>query len=244
MDINCHHCGSLETEYKFHIKQHPLYQCPACQLAFLYPQPTDQQLNEIYNKNYFIGSQSGKEHLNRLKKETAQLYLDELLAYTSSSNLRLLEIGSGNGDFIIGAQKRGFDVTGIEVNDHAACAVNEKLGGEFVIQGTLDSIDLDALGKFDVCVLFDVIEHVRDLTRLMTQIRHILKEDSILFIVTPSLDSWSAKMLKSNWMEFKPEHLFYFNTQNLETFLIKSGFQNIATSPNYKILNFEYIHGH
>ena len=119
MDIHCHHCGSLEIEYKFHVQQHPLYQCPLCQLAFLHPQPTDEQLTEIYNEHYFIGSQSEKkqEYVNRIKKETAQLYLNELVAYTRNSNLRLLEIGCGNGDFILAAQEEKFEVKGIEINE-------------------------------------------------------------------------------------------------------------------------------
>ena len=246
MDLNCYHCSSLELEYKFHIKQYPLYQCSACELAFLHPQPTDQQLADIYNEHYFFGSQSQEktQYMDQIRKATAQLYLEELLSYTKSSDLRLLEIGRGSGNFIVSAHEKGLKVRGIDLNAHAVCAVNQKLGGEYVVQGTLDSIDLNALGQFDVCVLFDVIEHVRNPALLMTQIRQVLKDEGVLFMVTPSLDSWSAKMLKSQWMEFKPEHLFYFNTQNLEAFLVKSGFHQIITSSNYKILNFDYIHEH
>ena len=63
----------------------------------------------------------------------------------------------------------------------------------------------------------------------------------IIFIATPSLDSWSARLLKNRWMEFKPEHLFYFDSSTLQTLLIDCGYKDIIEQPGTKALNVDYI---
>jgi hypothetical protein len=45
-------------------------------------------------------------------------------------------------------------------------------------------------------------------------------------------------------MEYKPEHLFYFNRRNIVHILNDAGFHNVNVSPNWKILNLEYIDFH
>jgi hypothetical protein len=71
-----------------------------------------------------------------------------------------------------------------------------------------------------------------------------LKKNGKIYVVTPSLDSWSAKLLGKNWMEYKVEHLSYFNKKAVTLLLEKTGFHNIKPYPNYKILSFDYINRH
>jgi glycosyltransferase involved in cell wall biosynthesis len=42
-------------------------------------------------------------------------------------------------------------------------------------------------------------------------------------------------------MEFKPEHLTYFNRQNLQTTLLTAGFRDIIVQPGWKLINFDHI---
>ncbi|MBF0287431.1 MAG: glycosyltransferase [SAR324 cluster bacterium] len=242
--MDCYHCNSKNIEYKFPIHTFSIYQCRDCELAFLFPQPSEEELSHIHANHHNSEDPSENERLQKqeVKSETIQLYLQELKAYTHQSDLRLLEIGIEDGDFLQATKEMGFQVNGIEANPAVVNSVNKKLGDSYVIQGTLDTIDFKKLGQFDVCVLLNVIDHVRDPYHFIMQIRKLLKDEGILFTATPSLDSWSAKLLKSRWMEFKAEHLFYFNTQNLESFLVKSGFTNINTSPSFKVVNFPYMH--
>lgn len=245
MSLECYHCKSERVAYKFQLGKYALQQCPDCDLVFLYPQPNDTEVSNIYDERYLgIFQEEDQEHVDRMKKTAVDLYIEELVAYTKGSNLRLLEIGAGGGDFLLAAQKKGFDVNGIEISEKAVSHANEKLGGNYVTLGSLDTLDLSSLGTFDVCVMFNIIEYVRDPSHFILQVRSILNENGVLFIITPSMDTWSAKLLKSKWMAYRSERLFYFNTQNLEAFLVKSGFKNMVTLPNCKILNYEYIERH
>jgi hypothetical protein len=62
--------------------------------------------------------------------------------------------------------------------------------------------------------------------------------------VTPSLDSFSAKIMGQRWVEYKEEHLFYFTPENLSRLFVSAGFAGTMTEKNYKVLNLTYIIAH
>jgi 2-polyprenyl-3-methyl-5-hydroxy-6-metoxy-1,4-benzoquinol methylase len=241
----CVICGSGRIHYTFIRNGYPVYQCGDCDFMFLNPQPSDEILSEIYKSDYFLmGNCEGSEELRtQMKSATARLYINQLINYYGKREGNLLEIGCGNGDFLVVAKAMGFNVKGIEISEYATRIANRKLEEESVICGDFEKVDLPE-EYFEVCVLFDVIEHVRNPINFLERIHKHLKPKGIIFIVTPSLDSWSAKLLKNSWMEFKAEHLQYFDTQTIQNALAKTGFQNTYISPNYKFLQIEYIREH
>ncbi len=241
----CYVCGSRNIQYRFMVHEHSLFQCAGCDFMFLNPQPSDEFLNSVYTSNYFLMGDDDLSNCRRsdMKRATARLYVEQLIRYYGKKEGSLLEIGCGNGDFLQVAKQAGFAVRGIEVSESATSIANAKLGGESVSCGNIEDMALPE-GFFDVCALFDVLEHVRNPIRFLKQIHKLLAPDGVLFLVTPSLNSWSARLMKSNWMEFKPEHLHYFNRETVQNALCGSGFHEIYISPNYKYLQLEYIKDH
>src|SRR5262249_40298899 len=63
-------------------------------------------------------------------------------------------------------------------------------------------------------------------------------------IPTPSLASWSARLMRQNWMEFKPEHLTYFATRTIQDALYRTGYHQILVEPGWKVLNLSYVTQH
>ncbi len=78
--------------------------------------------------------------------------------------------------------------------------------------------------SFDVITFFDVIEHVRDPETFLKNVHKLLKVSGKIFLVTPSLDSWSAHLLGRHWMEYKVEHLFYFGKKIFKVTIGTDGF--------------------
>ena len=78
----------------------------------------------------------------------------------------------------------------------------------------------------------------------MDLVRTLVKPDGVVFVAVPSLDSFSARLMGRNWMEFKPEHLFYFNHKTIHHLLNDCGFHHITISPGTKVLSLGYIIGH
>ncbi|MGH6976722.1 MAG: class I SAM-dependent methyltransferase [Stellaceae bacterium] len=94
---------------------------------------------------------------------------------------RILEIGAGTGQQALALQRRGFDVSAIEVADSA-----------YATARVFPVIDYDGAhipfprGNFDVVFSSNALEHVRDLTDLHAEIRRVLKPDGIAIHVLPT----------------------------------------------------------
>jgi len=165
------------------------------------------------------------------------------MPFVRADKPRLLEIGCGSGDFLIEAQSRGFEVEGLEYSEHAATAANTRLGRQAVRVGSPEEECLPA-NQYDVISAFDVIEHLRDPKKSLSRLSAALKPRGLLVIATPSLDSWSRRLLGRLWMEYKTEHLTYFSRSSLKRLLQATGFGAVEFFPNYKVLSFDYVSSH
>lgn len=233
------------TRFAFARNGTRIYSCRACGLEFQYPQPTDRRLAEIYSSEYFLGSKDQQSLANQksLKRATASLYLNHLAPFLRQPHPRLLEIGCGHGEFLLEAQRRGYRVEGIEYSRHAATEANSRLGQDLVRVGSPEA-DVLPPAAYDVIGAFDVIEHLRNPSRSLAYMHAALKPGGLIAIVTPSLDSWSRRLLGRYWMEYKTEHLTYFSRKSLARLLTNTGFTGISFLPNYKTLNLEYVTAH
>lgn len=241
----CKACDSIGQQELFMHKGYPVCQCQACGLVFLNPQPSDEALSSIYSAEYFLESTDAEsqEHFSQIKRRTARLYLDAIAQYGGARKGALLEVGCGKGDLLAEGLARGYEVHGLDLSPHAAQAANHRLGRDVVTCATIEQASLPA-NYFDVCICADVIEHTRDPIEFLAQVRQVMKPDGVLLLVTPTLDSWSARVMKHRWFEFKTEHLYYFNTVTLQNALARTGFQSVEITPARKVLSLDYIHRH
>lgn len=244
----CTVCGARHLHYAFTLEQHRIVRCADCGFTLINPQPSDDTSTRIYSSDYFIlsSSEDGRRHVESLKKLTADRYLDALIGDTDVGSATLLEIGCGNGDFLCRAAARGLKVTGVDYSPHACATARSKLEdfqGE-VIQGEISVLAARQKECFDYIVFCDLLEHVRDPRLFLQTVYDLLKPNGTIFCVVPSLDSWSAKLLKTNWMEFKLEHLSYFDIKNLRSLLFQEGFSEIRHFPAKKTMSIDYIAAH
>jgi SAM-dependent methyltransferase len=208
------------------------------------PQPSAAELSAIYDADYFLGAPTpeGRAQMARLKAASARGYLDELRRYRGPHGGRLLEVGCGTGDFLVEAQAAGYDVAGVEVSADAVRAAGARVGEHAVRVGELPTLAPQlGVGTFDVCVLWDVLEHARNPLDLLRAARGLLRAGGVLAIATPSLDSWSARLLGARWMEIKPEHLYYFDRRTLQGALFRAGFDGVIVRPGWKVLSLDYV---
>jgi SAM-dependent methyltransferase len=248
----CHHPHLV---YQFTKGSGPIVRCEGCSLLLRNPQPSNAQLARTYTDTYFLSTgldtgadDRGHSEVNALKRVTAAGYLDRIEAYCgwtpeSRRGKRLLDVGSGLGNMLLEARSRGYVVTGVEYAPPAVAHANARLGEELVVEGTLESAPL-AAGSFDVCVFADVLEHTRDPLAVITRAWDLLAPGGTLSMAIPSLDSWSARWMKQNWIEFKTEHLFYFDSRTVESLLVRGGFDQIRVTRGRKALSPGYVIAH
>ncbi len=262
---SCPVCGGNDFRPLTQVGPHPVLRCRACGLGLTNPQPSDAELGEIYGPDYVLTDESdvaGAAMVLRSKRATADHYLDLLAPYLGDASpsarpgssrraggdaapaKRLLEIGCGAGNFLVRAADRGFEVTGLEYSPHAAERARKNLNGRGqVLVGEVSSL-AGQRDVYDGCVLCDVIEHVRHPDDFVRDILRLLKPGGVLLVVTPSLDSWSARALGSRWMEYKAEHLYYFSPATITRLLEHKGYREVALRRGTKKLSLDYVAAH
>jgi len=240
----CPVCRGRRTPYAFSVPDARVVRCADCDFLFLNPQPSDEILRKIYSGEYFCGANDERMrgHVATLKTATAESYLD-LLAQRGFPRGRLLEVGCGDGYQLHAAEQRGYDVTGIEYSEFAAAKARAGLARGQVLVGELTSVALEP-ESFDVCILADVIEHVRDPRAFLAAVWRVLRPGGAVLIATPSTDSWSARVMGGGWMEFKTEHMSYFSRHSLQSLLWQTGFEAVHEEPGRKVVSLRYVAAH
>lgn len=242
----CPVCGGDQFQAVMQVGPHPVVRCARCGLQLTNPQPSDAELAAIYGPNYVLveNDPAAGAMVVRSKRATADHCLDLLAAAGVAARGALLEIGCGQGNFLVQASQRGFDVTGVEYSAFACERARAGLGGRGrVLHGEITVLAHEA-AAYDVCVLCDVIEHVRDPASFLREIFRLLRPGGVILVVTPSLDSWSARLLRSHWMEYKAEHLFYYTRETIRRQIAGAGFGEITLRPGVKKLSLDYIAAH
>jgi 2-polyprenyl-3-methyl-5-hydroxy-6-metoxy-1,4-benzoquinol methylase len=133
----------------------------------------------------------------------------------------LLEVGSGPGTFLLVAQQRGWDVTGVELANLAAEKARS-LGVE-TFNGVIEDFAPPHEKKFDAVVSFEVMEHVPDVLSMLTAIRSVLKPDGLFVFSVPNLDDpyCLRQMLP---VATPPLHINFFRRQSMSQALHNTGF--------------------
>ncbi len=244
----CLICNGRKIHYDFSIGKFRVEDCANCGMMRLNPQPTDHELANIYNANYFLTADDdihGQARASLLKTNTAAHYLNLLESYVKAPLTgSLLEIGCGHGDLLMQAASKGLTVTGIEYSAHAVEIATKKLGTRGrIICGEITELS-GTKEQFDYIVFADVLEHVRNPREFLRNVRSLLREGGIAIAIVPSIDSLSARLMKNKWMEFKPEHLWYFSKATLKRLLYSESFGGLKINKAKKTLSIDYITEH
>ena len=129
----------------------------------------------------------------------------------------LLDVGCGDGDFMVRMRDLGWQTAGVEPDPVAVERATAR--GLEVHQGALEPA---AFGdrRFDAITLAHVIEHVHDPSRLLANCRRLLKPTGRLVILTPNTSSWGHRHFARDWLSLDPpRHIHLFNPLNIRRLL-------------------------
>jgi SAM-dependent methyltransferase len=225
----CILCGATEF---FPIHQRHQWQylcCQDCRLVTIHPRPSFQALMECY-RNYLPDQASEIVKWKNMVAPVIHKSADLIEARTNKKQGKLFDIGCGHGFFLQEMDRRGWQVSGLEIS---------KTGRRF-IKKTMDlavfSEPLEQLSLpndlFDVVTLFYVIEHVIDPLLLLTEIRRILKPEGFVLIRWPHttpIVKILGPLAKKLDLYHTPFHLYDFSPDTIETLLCRSGFTAVET---------------
>lgn len=135
---------------------------------------------------------------------------------------RLLDVGCGNGAFLLRAREMGIQVQGCEPDPDAAMACRQS--GLDVVQGDVWDAGLPD-GAFDFITLNHVIEHVEDAPRLLDKLCVLLKPGGVLWLALPNPSALGVRLFGRGWKGFHPPfHLLIPSQMFLRCWLCRAGF--------------------
>jgi len=241
--VPCNLCGRDDTEL-YHLERLPYFEevldfeivrCRHCSLVYTNPRLSD------HNATYLLASSDDTDQIEQHAAAKATVFetaLDEIISLQAEQDRRtpgtLLDVGCGSGHFLARAQKRGFDVTGIEpvkiAADYAANVLHMPVIQQDILQSELTP------NSFDVITAWDVIEHVNDPRAVLAQCVKWLKPGGIMALRFPSSTWQKIKgailhgLLSSSRAVFSSTmHLYFFNEQTFTTMAHDVGLEVIHT---------------
>ena len=138
---------------------------------------------------------------------------------------RLLDVGCGNGGFLMLARQAGWQVEGLDFDAGAVQAARSR--GLEVHHGGIEALSARS-ACYDVITLCHVIEHVHDPITTLRRLHALLKPGGMLWLDTPNLASLGAARFGQHWRDLDPpRHLVLFTPESLRGALAKAGFRNV-----------------
>ena len=194
--------------------------CVQCGLIRTDPMPTPDELAHYYAHAYradyqlaFAGGPP-RHHLKRSAREAE--FRGKLLAPKLVPGARVLDFGSGSGEFLAAVRNLGCEAVGVEPGRDYAAFARSQYGVD-----VLDEADDDRFpaGHFDVISTHHVFEHLRDPADVAERLARWLKPDGLLYIAVPNM----AATGKPPHERFHFAHVHGFVRQTLDLTARRAG---------------------
>jgi len=210
----CNACGGalrprLGSVVDTHTRQaFSILACERCGLGHTSPVPED--LGPYYGRAYH----GGRHGVTAAYCAWRRVRMVQR-ARAASAPRTLLDIGCGDGTFLLAARRRGWEVGGIEKYPEIA----RRAGLE--VQERVE----DVQGPFGCVTLWHSLEHVPDPRATLSRVRELMAPEGSLVIAVPDWGGWQAGVFDESWIHLDvPRHLFHFSGRSLGALLERCGF--------------------
>jgi len=148
---------------------------------------------------------------------------------------QLLDLGCGNGAFLLRARSAGWIITGVDFDAKAVEAACRQ--GLDVRLGGVESVN-PAIEQFDVITLSHVIEHMHQPVEVLQACFNLLKPGGFLWIETPNIASTGHKLYDVAWRGLEPpRHLVLFTLASMRNALNAAGFTKVKVQSYRPLCN-------
>lgn len=143
----------------------------------------------------------------------------------------VLEVGCSVGHVTEHLAAAGNTVVGVEIDPQAAAEASKWASHVHVLDLDTERLTAVESGKFDVIMLGDVIEHLRDPERTLGELIELLDDDGRLIVSVPNVGHIDVRLmlLEGTW-EYQRDgllddtHLRWFTGESLRRLLGRLGF--------------------
>ncbi len=203
--MNCPVCGETRQDYLFVIFKLSIMRCPGCGLVMA---PLIKSSHNLASDQ--LTATEDLIHLNIKSNSATEMdasagYVKLLKARGLSKESHVLLIAEPHHVFRVDAEQAGW---------HLSC---------YDPPSFLKTHDIE----FDAAVIIYQLEKTDEPGKLLKKAHSALRPGGQLLIITPSLDSNSAKFFGGSWTEWRPENRFYFDNKTIQLMLWRSQFSQL-----------------
>ncbi len=201
------------------LQHYRIVRCTTCGLVRSDPVLSDQDLAVLYSGSEFLY----QEESSFAARTYAALVTPYFAMFRRPEQIRLLEIGCGNGAFL--EEMRGYGLhalVGVEPSvqaiEHASETVRPAILNQFFHRGIFQP------DTFDVVCAFHVLDHVRAPVEFVRECFRIVAKKGIVIVVCHNVDAFVNRVFGEYSPVFDVEHIFLFNPATLRTLTESCGF--------------------
>tara|TARA_B100000945_G_C20420042_1_gene617441 strand:+ start:1930 stop:3198 length:1269 start_codon:yes stop_codon:yes gene_type:complete len=199
-----------ERETKFPLR---LFFCKSCRTS---------QLTHNINSKILFSKYLWQTSTSNTAKKFSDTFCSEILKRIKIKRLKVLEIASNDGTFLIPFKKRKHSVLGIDPAKNISRLANKKgikTLSLFFKKGISKKI-LRNQNKFHVVFARNVIAHVENIHEVVDEIKKVINNDGLAAIEF----HYSKHIIQGlQYDSIYHEHLFYFSLNSIKHFFEKKG---------------------
>ena len=189
-----------------------------------------------YKKEYFFEEykkQYGKtyeEDFDAIKAQGMRraAIIKMLCGNAAGGEKNLLDIGCAFGPFLAAASETSFNPFGTDIAEDAVAYVQKKLKYPAVCSAfpDIDTAEEFGITQFDVVTMWYVIEHFKDLGKVLRKVSALVRKGGIFAFSTPSGEGISAVSDKDHFYEISPtDHYTIWEPGRADSILRIFGFR-------------------
>ncbi|MEK7509962.1 MAG: class I SAM-dependent methyltransferase [Patescibacteria group bacterium] len=193
--------------------------CKRCAMVYTNPQPSKESLEWYYETYSRFGEISASPRISQL---------EFLSSHVSPDCKTLFDVGAFNGDLLLLARDRGYEVSGVEPSLEA-CQEAAKKYGISISHGFFNEQFVRQLsGSFDIVTIRHVLEHVRDPMEFLELAKRITNPGKYIYVEVPDTERPWAEQL-TDFFSF--HHLLHFTQSSLRNLAARLGLRIIVMEP-------------
>jgi 2-polyprenyl-3-methyl-5-hydroxy-6-metoxy-1,4-benzoquinol methylase len=244
--VTCPACGQAHGSRAFEKYGFAFRRCDDCSTIYMSPRPSEVVMADYYanSENYaywakYIFPASEATRREKIHKPWLQRVLEYCDAFDVARGT-LLEVGPGFGTFAAVANAAGAfsRVVAVEPTPELAQACRER--GVEVINKRIEEL-CGEVGRADVVVAFEVIEHLYEPRRFLENIFPLIAPGGLLIVSCPNGLGFDIAMLGAGALAVDAEHVNLFNPASLTFLMQKCGFEVLKVHTPGR-LDAEFVH--
>jgi SAM-dependent methyltransferase len=243
----CNLCGSHDASFFIEAKGvdalcdklFQLIRCDSCGLVSLDTEVRPEEAKSLDFKEYYGSETPSCLGIFGFIMNFFMLMRVRKIEKVSSPGA-ILDIGCGNGDFLKKMNSGGWDCYGLDTSPYAV-EITGKIEGVHAFCGGIDDVRLPE-NFFDAVTFWQSFEHMSRPSDLLRKVRGLLKDDGVIFISVPNIESIEARISVGRWLGLDlPRHLYFYSPKTIRSLLEKNGFKIIRLSKNSIEYNFPFL---